>query len=382
MAWILDSFGQIWTSLVALFGGQVWLLLVLSILMVTLIVYLAARSVLRLTHYRLIRSNKNVLDAFVDGARAPVSFFIWLNGSVLAITTVLLHFEIWQDAIPYIQSTKSSVLILALGWFVIRVVNRLEVDLKSYARKDDRIDEVTVEALVKIIKLTAFVITGLIILSAFNVNLTGLLAFGGIGGIAVGFAAKDLLGNVFGGLMLYLDKPFTVGEWIRSPDQELEGTVEQIGWRMTVVRTFDKRPLYIPNGTFASISIENPSRMKNRRIKEIIGVRYCDIHRVKAVSDGIRSMLQNHPDIDQEQTLIVNFLEFSDSSLNFLVYTFTKTTNWIEFHHIKEDVLLKIAEVVEQLDAEMAFPTRTLYIEDKVQVETSNAASLKSSDVR
>ena len=361
---------QNWPNLVATFGGQVWLLIVMVILTATLVIDLVSRTLIRKTHYLLARKKKHVLDAFVDGSISPISFFIWVNGSVLALSSILTTFQLGLTLMDYVESIKSSVLILALGWYVIRVVNRLEGELKLYARHDEHLDEVTVEALVKIIKLTAFVITGLIILTAFHVNLTGLLAFGGMGGIAVGFAAKDLLGNIFGGLMLYMDKPFVVGEWIRSPNQELEGTVEKIGWRMTIVRTFDKRPLYIPNGTFSNISIENPSRMSNRRIKEIVGVRYSDVHRVKAISDGIREMLQNHPEIDTNQTLIVNFLEFSASSLNLLIYTFTKTTDWVTFHHIKEDVLLKIAQVIEDNGAEIAFPTRTLHLAEPLELQS------------
>jgi MscS family membrane protein len=365
--------GQVWADLVGLFGGQVWLLLVLSILLATLLIDVVTRVVLRRIHVKLEARGKHILDAFIDGARAPLSFFIWLNGTVLALTTLLLQFQVLIDTIPYIKATKSSILILALGWYVIRVANRLEDDLKEVAKKDPRFDEATVEALSKIIKLTAFILTGLVVLSAYGVNLTGLLAFGGMGGIAVGFAAKDLLGNLFGGLMLYLDKPFKVGDWIRSPDRELEGTVERIGWRMTVIRTFDKRPLYVPNGIFSNIAIENPSRMTNRRIKEVMGVRYADVNKVHKITSDIRHMLQNHPEIDQNQVIIVNFLEFADSSLNFLVYTFTRTTNWVKYHQVKEEILLLIAEIVAKNGAEMAFPTRSLYIEDKVNLAIEQA---------
>ena len=114
------------------------------------------------------------------------------------------------------------------------------------------------------------------ILQSLGVSVSGLLAFGGIGGIAVGFAARDLLANFLGGLSIYLDRPFTVGDWIRSPDREIEGTVEEIGWRMTRIRTFDQRPLYVPNSIFASVALENPSRMNNRRIYETLGIRYED----------------------------------------------------------------------------------------------------------
>ena len=193
-------------------------------------------------------------------------------------------------------------------------------------------------------------------------SVSGVMAFGGIGGIAVGFAAKDLLANFFGGLMIYLDRPFVIGDWIRSPDQDIEGTVEYIGWRQTRIRTFDKRPLYVPNATFANISVENPSRMTNRRIYEKLGVRYADAAQVKVIVDNVRSMLQQHPDIDTGQTLIVNLNAFGASSLDFFVYAFTKTTNWIEFHAIKEDVMFKIMAIIDAQGAEIAFPTQTLHL--------------------
>ncbi|CAN8141463.1 MscS family membrane protein [uncultured Thiomicrorhabdus sp.] len=359
-----------WADLVELFGGQVWLLMVTIILSATAILDMLQRRFLRALHYQLLKRNKVWLDSFVDAARSPASFFIWVTGTVLALNSLILKIGVYVDLIPYIQSFKSTILTLSVGWFVIRLVQRLELHLKDWARDDDRLDEVTVEALAKIIKLLAFILTGLFFLNAFGVSLTGLLAFGGIGGIAVGFAAKDLLGNVLGGLMIYMDKPFTVGEWIRSPDKDIEGTVENIGWRMTTVRTFDKRPLYIPNGIFATIAIENPSRMSNRRIKETIGIRYADIDKMAQIVKDVREMLLNHPEIDTEQTLIVNFNTFNASSLDFFIYTFTKTTQWVLFHEIKQDVLLKVSQIIANNAAQIAFPTRTLHVEvDKMASE-------------
>ena len=107
----------------------------------------------------------------------------------------------------------------------------------------------------------------------------------------MGFAAKDLLANFFGGMMIYMDRPFSVGEWIRSPDKEIEGTVEDIGWRLTRIRTFDKRPLYIPNSVFANISVENPSRMTSRRIYETVGIRYDDIDKMDLIVAQVKGML-------------------------------------------------------------------------------------------
>jgi len=365
MEWLTE----IWTNLVGMFGGQVWLLLVISIISVTVVVDVVQRYVLRIVHFRLLKTDHVWIDSFVDAARAPISFFIWVTGLILALTTTITQFSVYTDLVPFILSFKSTILTLSVGWFVIRLVQRLEFHLKDLARGDDRLDEVTVEAFAKIIKMLAFILTGLFFLNAFGVSLTGLLAFGGVGGIAIGFAAKDLLGNVFGGLMLYLDKPFTVGEWIRSPDKEIEGTVEHIGWRMTTVRTFDKRPLYIPNGIFANIAIENPSRMTNRRIKETMGIRYADAAKMRVIVADVKQMLREHSEIDNNQTLIVNFNAFGPSSMDFFIYTFTKTTNWIKFHEIKQDVLLTINEIIESHQAEMAFPTQTLHIESNVNNE-------------
>ncbi|MDK9759697.1 mechanosensitive ion channel family protein, partial [Vibrio sp. D173a] len=175
--------------------------------------------------------------------------------------------------------------------------------------------------------------------------------------------AKDLLSNFFGGMMIYFDRPFKVGDWIRSPDRQIEGTVERIGWRMTIIRTFDKRPIYVPNSVFSNIVVENPSRMLNRRIHETIGLRYEDADKMQAIVDDVKAMLENHPDIDAKQTLIVNFDKFGPSSLNFFIYTFTKTVNWIRFHEVKQDVLLKVLEIVHAHHADIAFPTQTIQLQ-------------------
>jgi len=230
-------------------------------------------------------------------------------------------------------------------------------------------DETTASAVTKLLRVSVVITAFLVLLQTLGYSISGVLAFGGIGGIAVGFAARDLLANFFGGLMIYMDRPFDVGDWIRSPDKEIEGTVENIGWRLTRIRTFDKRPLYVPNAIFTSISVENPSRMTHRRIKETIGIRYDDAGKMRDIISAVKEMLQNHDEIDSNQTLIVNFNEFAPSSLDFFIYTFTKTTNWIKFHEVKEDVMLKIIDIIEAHGAECAFPTSTVHIPDGLPVD-------------
>jgi MscS family membrane protein len=200
-----------------------------------------------------------------------------------------------------------------------------------------------------------------VMLHTLGFSISGVLAFGGIGGIATGFAARDLLANFFSDLMIYLDRPFSVGDWVRSEDREIEGTVEHIGWRLTRIRTFDRRPIYLPNGIFSTIAVINPSRMTRRRIYETIGIRYDGVKKLPAILDEIRHMLANHPDTDHEQTLMVNFNRFGPPSLDFFIYSLTHTTVWARFHVIKQDVLLKTSDIITAHGAEIAYPTSTVH---------------------
>jgi MscS family membrane protein len=299
-------------------------------------------------------------DAFIEACRRPAIWLIWILGINFAAGIAAQKMD--SPLQTLIDPINRLALIFLGTLFLTNFIKRAERNLihPDYIAKP--LDATTVRAVGKLLRASVIITGVLIAMQLFGYSISGLLAFGGIGGIAVGFAAKDLLANFFGGLMIYLDRPFSVGEWIRSPDKEIEGVVEDIGWRLTRIRTFDKRPLYIPNAVFANISVENPSRMSNRRIYETVGIRYEDINSMDAIVEQVTAMLMEHPEIDTTQTMIVNFDAFSASSVDFFVYTFTKTTNWIDFHKIKQDILLRIAGIVEANSAEIAFPTSTLHI--------------------
>jgi MscS family membrane protein len=299
-------------------------------------------------------------DLLIRTARQPVRIFVWIEGVLLAADVVRNVSN--EPVFAVIDPIREVSFITIFAWFAVRVIRQGEAAVQQPGVLKKPMDATTASALGKLFRLSVIITTALVVLQTLGFSISGILAFGGIGGIAIGFASKDLLSNFFGGLMIYLDQPFRVGDWVRSPDKDIEGTVEDIGWRLTCIRTFDKRPLYVPNSTFNSISVENPSRMTNRRIKETISLRYDDALKVGPVVADVKAMLQNHPDIDTNQTLIVNVNTFAASSIDFFIYTFTKTTDWIQFHEIKQDVMLKIIEIVDQHGAEFAFPTRTLHM--------------------
>jgi MscS family membrane protein len=244
---------------------------------------------------------------------------------------------------------------------LFRIIQRYEkYSIQKYKSTTTPIPIGTICRILKIFAVFFGIIT---IIETSGIDITGLLAFGGVSTVVLGFASRDLLANFFGAIFIYLDKPFEVGDWIRSPDKEIEGTVEHISWRLTKIIKFDKRPLYVPNSIFASIAIENASRMYNRRIKEEIGIRYSDTGVIKEIVADIRTMLMKHEAIDINQPLIVNLVKFSHSSTDILIYAFTKTTDRVQYLEIKQDVLLKISDIIDSNGAKIAFPTRTLHLE-------------------
>jgi len=305
-------------------------------------------------------------DLLLEALKTPISTLIWCWPATVSLG-IVLQSELGNE-FNWLSTLKLILVISILVWVVMRLITNVE----DYVLEQKTRDETTVQAVAKVARLFFIVIGVLTVMQAFGLSLSGLLTFGGVGGLIVGLAAKDLLSNFFGGLMIYFDRPFKVGDWIRSPDRQIEGTVERIGWRMTSIRTFDKRPLYVPNSVFSNIVVENPSRMLNRRIFETIGLRFDDADKVPVIIDEVREMLKNHKDIDTRQTLIVNFDAFGASSLNFFIYTFTKTVNWVRYHEVKQDVLLEVMAIIKKHEADIAFPTQTLKL-DPIQMAKAQA---------
>jgi len=345
-----------------------WVLQVFIVIFIALLINFFIKRVLRKLQLKLEQTHNPWDDSLVDALSRPLSLLIWILG--ISFAADIIYLKTQAVIFSAVDPVRDVGVVFVITWFLLRFTHKVEANIIAYGtEKDEGVDVTTVDAIAKLIRVSIIITSALVVLQTLGYSISGVLAFGGIGGIAVGFAAKDLLANFFGGLMIYMDRPFKVGDWIRSPDRNIEGTVEAIGWRLTRIRTFDKRPLYIPNSTFASIAVENPSRMSHRRIYETIGVRYEDASKMPVILDKVKQMLVDHNDIDKNETMIVNFNKFAVSSLDFFIYTFTHTTNWVKFHEVKQDVLLKILTIIENEGAECAFPTSTLYVPDSVNID-------------
>ncbi|WP_265524620.1 mechanosensitive ion channel family protein [Providencia rustigianii] len=322
----------------------------MTIITVCLVVYL----IFEILHKRHKHKRKSILVHVIQ----TIVLCVIVLAIAQTVDMAASDFELSFISTPLINLVAISAITLIIMRKLFQLANRLE---KQQIKKGS--DPTSARIIARIFKTTVFVIIVLLFGEHFGMSLSGLMAFGGLGGIAIGMAGKDILSNFFSGIMLYFDRPFNIGDWVSSPDRNIEGTVVEIGWRLTKIVTFDHRPLYIPNSLFSSISVENPGRMTNRRIKTEIGLRYEDSDKISAIVDDIRTMLKQDENIDTGQTLLVYFDAFADSSLNIMVYCFTKTTVWAEWLDAQQTVYLKIIEIVKKHGADFAFPSQTLYVE-------------------
>lgn len=361
----METIAKLYNSILNFLKLEPWVVEVFVVVLITLTLNYLFKKFLRKIYSRFGTSRSFWDNAVLESVQPPAGVLIWIVG--LAYAADIIYRKTEAAIFSAIPTLRTIGVIVCITWFLLRLVRiGTENVIQKNLAKDPTYDLTTADAISKLLRASVFITAFLVLLQTLGFSISGVLAFGGVGGIAIGFAARDLLANFFGGLMIYLDRPFSVGDWVRSPDREIEGTIEQIGWRLTIIRTFDKRPLYIPNSIFNTVALENPSRMTNRRIFETIGIRYDDADKMGDIVRDVRQMLEQHEAIDQGKTLIVNFNKFAASSLEFFIYTFTKTTNWIEFHEVKQDVMLRIIDIIEKHGAEFAFPTTTVHMPDGI----------------
>lgn len=301
--------------------------------------------------------------AILESLLAPLRGLTWVIGLTVAIG-VLTRGRDFSLLSEFFRPTRDVVVIGIIIWFLLRAVGGVEAALRAQAqRKGQTLDPTAADAIGKLVR-AAIIITGvLVVMQTLGFSISGIVAFGGIGGIAIGFAAQGLVANLFGGLTIYASRPFVVGEWIIMPGTEVMGEVQDIGWRATRVMGFDRRPFYVPNALFNTAVLINHSRMTARRIQEHIHLRYGDLDKVEAIVAETNRMLGGYPGI-QHDFFIFRFDTCGDFALKLFLYAFTTDTGYTEYMVTKEDLLLKIAAIVRKHGAEIAVPTSTIHMPD------------------
>lgn len=325
------------------------------------------RRLTRFVQYLLNTLAKQISPSFttpiVNIVHKPIRWAILLLGIKLSLSVLTFSTLTSEHMNDLFFSFEVALLIWAL-FKIIEFVrnNQARIIHKEYDQSVKNFISLSITFL-KIIIMVIFVV---ILLRAWGYNPSTLVASLGLFGMAIALAAQDTTKNIFGAMMIFADKPFKIGDWIKT--QNVEGIIEEIGMRSTKIRTFEDALIIVPNGVLANESVINWTKRSKRRIKMTIGLTYSTTSaQMETILHQIRELLKNDPDIHQ-QTIYINFLDFNDSSLGILCYFFTKTVNWGDYMDIRERINLELMHIVEANGASFAFPSQSIYIESENNV--------------
>ena len=295
-------------------------------------------------------------DRILSALKGPISFLFVIIG-------VNLFFALLFLETTFVKALINSMIAYNIFWVIYALTHALRDLVYHFTGKfNPELSHEMGNFILAIIRGIIMAIGLGSILQVWGINVAGLVAGLGIGGLAFALAAKDTAANLFGSIALLLDKSIRIGEWIKIGG--VEGTVEDIGMRTTKIRSFQNSLITLPNQMIANNPIENFSRRKTRRIKMTIGITYsANSIQIENIVSDIKTMLRNHPNISQTSTMLVNFSSFEDSSLGIFIYTFADTAVWANYMATKEDINLKIMKIVEDNKAHFAFPSQSLYVE-------------------
>jgi len=296
-------------------------------------------------------------DRIISALKEPLRF-------AFVVIAVHLFFLIIFQETQIIKNILNTLIVYDIFWAILAISEALRGLAHEFAaRFSTDLSKEIGNFMLTILKILISGIGLGAMLQVWGINVTALVASLGIGGLAFALAAKDTAANLFGSFALLADKSIRIGEWIKVGGTE--GVVESIGMRTTKIRSFGKTLITVPNQMIANTPIENFSRRGVRRIKMRIGLTYSTSStQINTIVEEIKYMLRNHEGISQKETLLVNFESFGDSALNIFIYTFTSTANWTKYLDIREDVHLKIMQIVEDNHSSFAFPSQSIYIEE------------------
>lgn len=316
------------------------------------------RQVTRPLRLLFKQSDAEFDESILDGLRAPLS---WLE-MIAAIWLGLIFLDL-----PAGLESKLGTIFVTLAtflgaWLIFRFIDVGVAALDSYAEDTEAtMDDQLVPVVRRALRVIVILLTGVLIIQHLGYNVTSLVAGLGIGGLAVALAAREMLSNWFGSLMIFTDRPFQVGDWVKT--KHGEGTVAEVGMRSTRIQTFDKTMITVPNSDVANSAIENLQNRPNWRVNNTVGLVYSTTHdQLQYVLSEFDTYLRDHQMVDTE-TVRVHFSGFLDSSLEITFAAFFHTDDIAVWRDLRQEVFLKLMEIVEEAGTEFAFPSRSVYIE-------------------
>ena len=299
-------------------------------------------------------------DLLFEAITKPVNAFIMIGAVHVAVFLLVFNLENFPTA--FIGKSYTVLLGIILIWGVYRLVDVVAHYLDELvANKDEGLKGQFVPLIKKALRILVVIVGALTVLATIGINITGLAALLSVGALAISMGSKDSVANLVGTVNILTDRPYKVGDWI-TVGSSIDGDVEEIGFRSTKIRMFDKTLMTVPNGTLATETIKNWSRMPKRRIKMTIGLTYdASPKQMREALKRIETILKEDEGVDQDY-MLVQFTDFGPSSLDVFLYYFSKSTVWREYLETRERVNLKIMECLEEMGLEFAFPTQTMHL--------------------
>jgi len=331
-------------------------------LVIFLLFYLLRRLIARFILNRLSRivskTSNQIDDAVIEVLDGPLKFLPVVLGFFIASS----YLDVSDNNQDFLDLLNRSLITIFIIWLLHQLIIPFSFVIKNF---ESKISKPLVDWTLKGLKILVIVLGAVAILELWGIRVGPVIAGLGLFGVAVALGAQDLFKNLISGIMILMEKRFTVGDVILVSG-EVEGVVEQIGFRSTLVRRFDSTPVMVPNYKFAEQSVTNYTRRHHRRIRWLIGLEYrTSIDQLKNIRDEINNLIEKDDNFakNQNASFYVRIDSFSDSSIDMLVQTFTVTNEWAEFLKIKENLAVKIIEIVENNEAGFAFPSQSLYVE-------------------
>ncbi len=373
---IQAQFGDLWAITVEVWntsflgvsvghGLSAILIVLLGLSLRTVIAGWLVRGLRRLAK----KSETDIDDAVVEALAGPLKLVPVIIALYFALTTLQAGSATGSFLIGDGENIIRTLITIAIFWALHNAVDPVMALLKGLQRT---LTPLMVDWLTKALKIVFIVIGAAAILELWGISVGPIVAGLGLFGVAVGLGAQDLFKNLIAGFLILTEKRFLPGDWIKV-DGVVEGTVEEVNFRSTLVRRFDKGPVYVPNSKLADNAVTNFSRMTHRRIYWIIGVRYdATTAQLQEIRDKVLDYVMTHLEYAHppEVSTFMRVDKFGPSSIDFMLYCFTKTTNWGEWLRLKEDLAFKIKEIVAEAGTDFAFPSTSLYVEQGAEYFT------------
>lgn len=336
-----------------------FLVLVLALLVIwgsrRLLTWIVIAPLRRLTR----NTHRDIDDRILAAIMTPIRLVI-IAAAISVSAEILL---VGDTLLNPIRTIARVLVIIAIIMTIYRMIDILAPTSRQlFAITGITIEERLIPFLRVALKVFVVTLGIVIVLQEFNYDVSGLIAGLGLGSLGVSLAAQDTIANMFGFAQIVGDRPFDVGDYIKTPDAE--GIVEHVGVRSTRLRQLDQAIVSVPNNTVANSAILNWSKLSKRRVDFVLGVTYdTDSGQMKVLLDRIRTMLKERPSV-QPDSVVVYFINFGDSSLDVLVRSYVTIPDWGEFTAEKELILLDVMDIVAELNLSVAFPSRSLYVEN------------------